>query len=270
VILAPAGLPIRLPSTDSVAAVFAAVNKVLEVFGVSVSPPVRTVDATTGSLSMSPLDVHFTGSPTDNTVLRPVAAGVPALEQILAAQTGNGSDCAQLKNLLGNLLAPTETVFNVGLSAAQGAGGLDVDLGGATVSVQPAPDYANPFSAGFAAPATLSSPSAQPGQVPAGSPSSPAVAGPTSPPAPEVAPGPGSNYSTGNNSGSPAATPAALVRCVTTSPAGSPGCWKGLGVIAGAAVVTAGVVLLVADLTGAAWPARLSPRRRARRRRFVP
>jgi hypothetical protein len=242
VTVARAGVPVTLPSSASSASAFAAVNRVLSVFGITVSPPVTSSDDNTGTLSMTPIDVHFSGSPTDNKALGPVAAELPPLESLIASQTSDGSDCSQVKNLLGNLLTPSEEVFNVVLSGAQGAGGLDVDLGGATVSVEAAPNYANPFDiAGGGGSAPLIAPPAHlSGGGPVTIPAQPAQETATAPTPPLTA-----SRSTPPPSSS---EPATLVRCVTTSPAGTPRCWSGLGVVAGAAVVAIGVALFLADL----------------------
>ena len=265
--LAAAGVPVTLPSSDSVAQVLQAVNSVLSTFGLTVLPPTSSTDDRTGTLTISPLDLHFSGSPTDNKVLGPAAAQLPALENALAAQATNGSDCSQIKNLLGNLLTPTVEVANVGLAGAQGSGGLDVDLGGASVSTQAAPAYSNPFDVGSGAPATPLPPSLATGTTAGGTVptvSSTSDAGP--PPTASTsraAPAPAAA-----NGHSPLASlePTVLVRCVTTSPAGGPGCWAGLGTVAGAAALGVGVLLLAADLGLTGNLIRHRPRRSRRRR----
>lgn len=276
VTLAPGGIPIALPSSDSEAQVFSAVNRALSTVGMTLEPPVTASDAGTGSVSITPLDLHFSGSPTDNTVLGPVAAQVPSVEQILAGQTADGSDCSQIKNFLGNMLTPSEQVFNLALASAQGAGGLDVDLGGATVSTRTAPDFANPFGSGGD---TLGGSALLPGSTSgSGSPSGLAgAAGATSGTAAGNATGttgtgldPTAAPSDGTGGRSPYSPASArgdgLIRCVTSSPAGG-GCWTGLGVVAGAGALAVGVALLAADLGITALPRRRrSAKRRSRRR----
>lgn len=285
VTLAPAGIPLTLPSSDSTAQVLEAVNGALGASGLTLSLPASSANSDNGSLSISPLDLHFSGSPTDNTALAPAAAQLPSLEQLLAAQTSNGSDCSQIKNFLGNMLTPSIEVANLALAAAQGAGGLDVDLGGATVSVQAAPDYSNPFGTavgGFSSAtplpvsggAPVSAGSAAVGASPA---ATAAIAGTAQPTASASAPDMAAGAPAAGTPGS--ATPAnragpsssGLIRCVTASPAGG-SCWRGLGVVAGAAALAIGVALLAADLGLAAlpvpWPItrRRSTKRRSSRR----
>lgn len=274
--LAAAGVPVTLPSSDSAAQVLHAVNSVLSTFGVTLLPPTNATDDDTGTLTITPLDLHFSGSPTDNKVLGPVVAELPALEDALAAQTTNGNDCSQIKNLLGNLLTPTVEVANVGLSGAQGSGGLDVDLGGASVSTRAAPDYGNPFDFASGALATPTPPGLAAGTggsraVPtlgatsdAGPAASVATTGSTASatttaPAPPRASGRSPLAALGS---------AGLVRCVTTSPAGGPGCWAGLGTVAGAGALGFGVLLLAADLgVTKAFTRRRATRSRAERSR---
>ena len=278
VTLAPAGIPITLPSSDSTAQVLQAVNALLGTLGLSIAAPAATSDPNRGSLSISPLDLHFSGSPADNAVLAPAATQVPSLEQLLAAQTSNGSDCSQIKNFLGNALTPSVEVANLALAAGQGAGGLDVDLGGATVSTQAAPNYANPFGSAdsFSAGTPLPTAGGEVGTAGANAGGTSSAVGSTAPigavgPGPETAPA-GANSAEGNpaaNAPNPARAPAStgptLVRCVTASPAGG-GCWRGLGVVAGAGALGVGAVLLAADLGLTALPGR---RRSIKRRRRI-
>ena len=50
------------------------------------------------------------------------------------------------------------------------------------------------------------------------------------------------------SSGSITAVAAGAIRCITTSPADTPGCWRGLAPVAAGVVVVLGGGLLVADL----------------------
>lgn len=262
VTLAPAGLPVTLPPSDSAGQVFAAINTALSVVGITITEPQSSSNSNTGALTITPLDVHFTGSPTDNKVLSPIAPQIGTLEDVIAGQSANGSDCTQVKNLLGNLLTPSEEVANLLLAGAQGSGGIDLDIGGASVFTQTAPDYADPFdvAGGSQVPIVPPSVSTSPtvstgGTVP--------VSGTTSP-----APNPVASIPAGGLV-APATTvparhassPPELIRCVTTSPAKTPSCWNGLGVVAGAVTLTAGGVLLAADLAPGLLPAGLSGRR---------
>lgn len=275
--ISSAGVPLPLPSADSENQVFTAVNQALSVVGLSIIAPTQTSDTNTGSLDEGPLDLHFSGSSLDNKVLSPIAQQLATLENVIAGQTADGSDCSQVKNLLGNLLTPSEEVSNILLAGAQGSGGVDLDLGGATVSTQAAPDFTDPFgsaSSGSTGPASLPvTSSATPGSPASSSVgiastgavtgtgatvTSPSTTGAT---APVTTPTRASRPSTGSS----------LIRCVSTSPARSPSCWNGLGIVAGAVAVAAGVGLLAADLVpslaGGILPAGLLPAGVGRRSR---
>jgi hypothetical protein len=276
VVLAPARVPITLPKSDSTAQVLAAINAVLSTVGLTVTYPQATSDSNTGSLTITPLDLHFVGSPTDNKLLSPIAPQIGTLEDVVAGQSADGSDCSQVKNLLGNLLTPSEEVLNLLLAGAQGSGGVNLDVGGASVFTQAAPDFSDPFGSGFSNPLaatplpvapvagvnpttgnpipTAPSGSQQVSSLPAGSPavSAPAASPATSPTAHAATAGASSSSSPG------------LIRCVTTSPAGSPSCWDGLGVVAGAVTVVVGGGLLAADLVPGLVPAGMAGRRSRR------
>jgi hypothetical protein len=130
-------------------------------------------------------------------------------------------------------------VLQVLLGAAAGSGALDIYFGGATANTIAAPNFGDPFA--------FSAPGAAAIQPPAATAATPFGGGPASVPAvlgSSESAAPGAN---------PAVQPQAAVlagstKCETTSPAGSGGCWSGLGALAGGAAVVLGGLLLYADM----------------------
>ena len=264
--------PLDLSAALPTATVIGTVNNLLMPFGLSISLPAPSTAASSGKAAMSPLDLHFAGSSADQTVVGPVSTLVSGVEAALKGASTNGSDCTQITNLLGNVSNAGDTVANLVLGIAQGAGGLDIDLGGVNTQTAAQPVYANP----------LDSPGGSldvaPSAAPPGSGGSPPVA--TGPAGPAVsAIGSGANAgsvarsqagptTTGPNSAVPESPNAtaqnasvATLRCASTSPAGSPGCWAGMGVVAGTGAVVVAGGMLAADLVYG----RRTMRRRRRR-----
>lgn len=275
------GASYELPSADSAASAVSAINKVVGVFGVSLVLPTQTENPSAGEVAIGPLDIHFAGSASDRLVVDPLANLVAAVEAAIKGVSSNGSDCSQVTNLIGSLGGVGDTVFNLVLGIADGGGSLDVGLGGASASTQPAPAYADPFAGGggpFASgstsgsqaqatsgsqpQATMPDSSVLPGatdQTPAAAtPPSPTTAGSSS-----VAAGSPAGSGEAGGSGGAGASSAVLVRCVTASPAGGPGCWKGLGTLAGAATVVAAGGVMAADVAYSRRRFRRHRRRRA-------
>ena len=254
VTVANLGMPMTLPSGTPAGAVVSAINAAVGPFGMHVTLPANASDPTSGTTAIGPLQVHFAGSSLDNKFLTPAANQLAELEALYSGQTANGTDCSDFKNLLGNLANPGDTVANVVVGIMEGAGGVDLGLGGASASTQPATDYANPLAGGGSTGASglVITPSQT---VPTAAPSVTDVGA-----APATAP-----VST-SDSPSPAAitatrTSAGFLRCVTTSPAGRPGCWSGLGAAAGGVTTAAAAALLAADI---AFSRRTRRRRRTR------
>lgn len=262
------GLPWTLPSTDSAATAVGAINKALGVFGLSLTLPAASQNSAAGEVSMGPLGVDFAGSGPDQIVVGPLAKLVQALESAIKGVSTNGSDCSQIENLIGNLANPGDTVVNLVMGIASGSGNLQINLGGASASTQAAPNFVDPFSVGGSTretPLPPGSPSTSV-QTPSGGVGSGAVSSTvTSAPPPSSGPAPAEVLPTRAGESQPRTagiTPAAVVRCVTTSPSGGPGCWKGLGTLAGAATLIAGGGLLAADVS---YGRPRAPRRRRRR-----
>lgn len=260
------GIPVTIPGTVPIGTALAGVNGLLATLGVTISLPAESVDPGTGTVSMSPLQVHFSGSALDNQLASPAVGPLTQVINALNGQVTHGADCSQLKNLLGQLSTVPETGLTLLMSSLEGAGAVDLFFGGASADTLAAPSFTNPFDFGGSPSATPLPPSGLSG-------------------VPLTAPGSGlSSPSMSNLPGYQAATPATgstavaprsggsqqsvrtvgLVKCVTTSPRGGSGCWRGLASVAAVAVVLLGSALLAAD---AVYNHR-QPRPRRRRRRL--
>jgi hypothetical protein len=247
------GVPVTLPAGLSPASVAQAVNAVLTPLGLTMDLPVESFDATTQAVSISPLQLQFSGSPTENKLLSPAAGSVAAIEALVAGESETGSDCSNIKELIGQLSNPADTVINLGIGTVGGTGGVDLDLGGASAGSEPPPAYTSPFGSGSGSGGTTAG-----GGVPATGAVSPAGSGPDGPSdaasAIGTAPSSGATALGGLPTPTAAAptatavTPAFAVRCVTTSPANVPRCWRGLGTYAGAGVVILGGGLFAGDI----------------------
>ncbi|MBV8161013.1 MAG: hypothetical protein JO265_08835 [Acidimicrobiia bacterium] len=234
------GVPITIPGTVPIDAAVKAANNVLGVFGLTLVPPAQSIDPGTGGITMGALQLHFTGSATDNLLIAPTSGPLTQLINLFNGQTSTGPDCTQLKNLLGQLSHPAETVLQVLLGGAAGSGAVDVYFGGANADTIASPDFANPFAFSPPGPTSVQPPVASTGAsggAPASVPVS-AVLGSSSTAAAANAP----------VQSQPAAVLASSTKCETTSPANSGGCWRGLGSWAGGAAVVLGGLLLYADL----------------------
>ena len=249
-----AGAPILLPSTDSMASIVRAVNQVLGPLGLSIVQPAQTVNPVNGSTSIGPLDLHFSGSQAEDQLLAPDVPTLDALQVDLDNQSASGTDCSKYKELIGNINYPSTAVLDIGLAAAQGSGAVDIALGGATAGTQAAPDVSSPFGATGGGSAGAASPT---GSAPTDA--GPITDTPTAGPVPDagaltsdVALGPtgGATSATGGSTASRpvSAVDASAVKCITTSPSGSPGCWRGLAPLSAMAVVLLGGGLFAADI----------------------
>ena len=251
-------LPVSIPGSVPFDSAVKTVNDVLGVVGISISPPSQLIDPGTGGISMTPLQVHFSGSALDNDLASPAVGPLTQVVNLVNGQVTYGGNCANLKDLLGALTSGPETVLNLLVSGFSGAGGVDLYLGGASAETIAAPAYANPFDVTGSFAAGPLPPSALPGISGAANRDT-GSSGTTGPP--PIATGE-VNSQTAAAPVRSAVSPARLVKCVTTNPSGGGGCWQGLATWAAAAVVVLGGGLLAADLAYA----RRRPRPRRRRR----
>lgn len=261
------GLPIDIPGTVPLATAISEVNGVLGVLGVSVSGPSESVDPGTGGVSMTPLQVHFSGSAIDNQLAGPAVGPLTQIINLVNGQVTHGTDCSDVKNLLGQLTTIPETGLGLLLSGLSGSGAVDLYFGGASADTISAPLFSNPFDVNGSAGATPLPPVG----VPAFSGTAAASGGPALPGGSAASPGagplavvaPGASVAPVAQRGSGTL---AVVRCTTTSAGGGSGCWRGLATWAAAAVVVLGGGLLAADVVYSHRGSRPS----RRRRRFLP
>ena len=251
------GLPVSIPGSVSFESAVKTVNDVLAVVGISISPPSRSIDPGTGGISMSPLQVHFSGSALDNDLASPAVGPLTQVVNLVNGQVTYGGDCSNLKDLLGALTSGPETVLNLLVSGFSGSGGVDLYLGGASAETITAPGYTNPFDFTGSFPSGPLPPSGLP---PISDATSPALGSASAAGSPPVATGPASPQASAAPVRS-AVSPAGVVKCVTTNPSGSGGCWQGVATWAAASVLLLGGGLLAADLAYA----RRRPRPRRRR-----
>lgn len=225
-----AGKPLTVPDSAP-AAVIAAINKTLAAFGLSVREPVITGNRQTGSVAIGPLTVRFSGSVLDRAVLGPAVNGAISLEKLIRQIGAPGDNCADIRELIDNLGNNADTLLNVGLAISQGAGALDIQLGGVAAAALDPAVFTNPFGVGGAGSQPVSG---------AGSPVS--VAGPatTAPPRAGAVAG-------GTLAAVQPVIAAAASRCTSTSPSQSHGCWHGLATVAASGALGVGVALLIAD-----------------------
>ena len=262
-------IPLTIPGSVPIGTALGEVNSLLAVLGVSVSAPAESVDPGTGAVSMSPLQVHFGGSVLDNQLATPVIGPLTELVNAFNGQVTHGTDCSDVKNLLGELSTAPETGLNLLISGFSGAGAVDMFFGGASADTIAAPSFSNPFDFGGSLGATPLPPSSGSG-LPLTVPDSGVVGVAGSGPGTPLANSPTAASPNAATAGSPGAQrsprTAGVVKCVTTSPTGGSGCWRGLATWAAAAVVVLGGGLLAADVL---YGHRQPSSRRRRRRHLV-
>ena len=258
-----APIPVSIPGSVPLSTALSKVNGVLGTFGVSVTAPTRSIDPGTGGVSMSPLQVHFSGSALDNELASPTVGPLTQVINLLNGQVTHGVDCSKIKNLLGQLTTTPETGLNLLISGLSGAGAVDLYFGGASADTLAAPSYSNPFDFTGSLGATPLPPSGASGLPASGSPTgfvpaSGVPSGSVSAPSPVSA-------TIGSSSVTQRASRAAVVKCTTTNPLARGGCWRGLATWAASAVIALGGGLLAADSVYS----HRRPRPRRRRARFL-
>ncbi|HET7522536.1 MAG TPA: hypothetical protein VFJ79_00170, partial [Acidimicrobiales bacterium] len=144
-ITALGGLPVSIPGSVPFDTAMKAVNDALATVGITVAPPARSVDPGTGAISISPLQLHFSGSALDDDLASPAIGPLTQIVNLANGQVSHGSDCTNLKELLGQLTSGPETLLDLIVSSFSGAGAVDVYLGGASAETIPSPGFSNPF-----------------------------------------------------------------------------------------------------------------------------
>lgn len=253
------GLPVTIPGSVPFGTAVKTINDVLATVGITITPPAQSVDAGTGAINMSPLHVRFSGSALDDDLASPAFGPLTEVVNLVNGQVTYGGDCANLKDLLGELTSGPETVLDLLVGGFSGSGGVDLYFGGASADTIAAPTFSDPFAFSGSLGQSALPPSALP-EV--SSSTNPDLAASAVPASPAVSTDNAVQAPAGAPTGRSVVSPAGLVRCITTNPAGGHGCWRGVGTWAGAVAVILGAGLLAGDVVYA----RRRPRPRRRRR----
>lgn len=235
------GKTMTVASPSDLTQAIAAANKVLTLAGITLSLPTESTDSVTGAVTIGPLQLQLAGTTLFNTVLHQIAPAQQQLDdEIAAILEKSGNACIQS---LAADLGVGELVAGIVEGILAGAGTIDLQIGGASANTQVAPNYANPLDAtnplagsgtGSSLPSSL--PFSGGGSLgtssgPISSSTAPGASPQAAPPAPSRA----------------KSSATALIRCVSTSPAGGSGCSAGSdGAALGALLLGAGV-LFAAD-----------------------
>jgi hypothetical protein len=229
---------------DELSSAISSANTVLSPFGLMVTLPTSSTNPVTGTIAISPLQIQLTGNEVSDTVLQQLNGSEATLEQnIAAALEGTGNACIES---LAAEAGSAELVAGVLEGIMAGGGVIDLQLGGASAQTAAAPDYANPLGAsapvggGLGQNQPESSPTSTPGSTLATTGDSGTAT--TTPPTTGLAP------AAAAPSQPSSVNPAVLIRCVTTSPAGRPGCSSGAATIAATALLAVGSGLYAADV----------------------
>jgi hypothetical protein len=262
-----AGIPLPTDTPLKLGAAFGAADKVLAPFGLRVEPPAVTKTTGDREVRVTPLKLVLGDGTAARPLLGPVMGGVqPAREALLAAMKGigRGGDCN-----LGQAGGLALTFVDVAAAAMEGAGGIDVELGGVLATTEGV-DYGDPFGlippglptvAPVAAPAVPprppapTTPSDAGEALPAFDPSATATAVPA-PAAPAPAPVAARAVPAPAAAGPVAVAPATR-GCESTSRGRVSGCSRGAPVPAGAAALGVAGLLFGGDW----WRARRRPTR---------
>ena len=250
-----AGVPFPTATPLELAAAFGAANEVIAPVGLRLEPP--RVTRTTGDreVRVTPLTLVLGDGTAARPLVGPPMTGVqPAREALLEAMKGNGGGNCD-PGVAGGLAL---TFVDVVASAMQGAGGIDLELGGVLATTEGI-DYGDPF--GLVAPGL---PTLPPVVAPAVRPRPPVPAvtveepseplpaldsraGPApAPPTPAAAPAEVA-APPAPSAGEPGAVLPATRRCESTSRGRVSGCSRGAPLPASAAALAAALLLFGGD-----------------------
>jgi hypothetical protein len=205
-------LPVTASTVDST---FTRINKALKSTGLHVTPPKRSLSR--GKLAVSALSIGIDDSKLGGKTLNPILETIQPVTNKLS-ELITGVDCK-----LGNFL----TLADLALSAVDGTGGLDVNLGGATAATD-STSYGNPFG-GQLGGHHLGAPAPR-GHV---TPGSGRTTTTTTTAGTSGGGSPGTASRQGTDVATTARTTATSSSCATISPAGWPSCSRGHGLQVG-------------------------------------
>jgi hypothetical protein len=210
-----------------------AVNKVLALLGLTITLPTISTDSETGAITVSGLDLKLQATATTTALLEPLLAQEPKIEELLDGSVASNCELA-------TYAGDAELVGDVILSALAGAGQTNLILGGAGAETGAAPAT---FQFGTSGSSNLGSSSIGSGAFPTvGSSGISSALGAVATPGTTA-----TTIPSGSTSATPASVPAGLVRCVTTSPSGRPGCWRNAGGIVAGILLAGGAALFAVD-----------------------
>jgi hypothetical protein len=247
-----AGIPLPTDTPLQLAAAFGAANQVIAPFGLRLEPPQVTKSPADREVRVTPLKVVVGDGTAARPLLGPLmSAAQPAREALLAAMKGaGGGDGCNLGTAGGFAL----TFVDVVAAAMEGAGGIDLELGGVLATTEGV-DYGDPF--GLIAPGL---PTVAPVPAPAVRvrPAVPAVSSEERPeplpafdsgPAPVAAPVPAPELAA--PVAPPASGPVAVLpatrRCESTNRGRVSGCSRGAPLPASAAALAAALLQFGGD-----------------------
>jgi hypothetical protein len=240
-----AGKTTSLTTPAQLAPAIALANKLLTTLGLTITQPVMSTDAVTGTVTMSPLQLEIVGTAVTNKVLGALNGTETTVEQDIGKvlAEGNGACLKFFESSVGD----GELIAGIVEGILAGGGVVDLNLGGASADTQVAPNFVDPLGSATDSNGGAAQLPASPGTTPGGvggsfdTGSSSSLTSPTSGggAAPAAAPA---------QTSTPVAQAAVSVRCVTSSPSGHPGCWPGAATVGAAVLLAVGGALFVADI----------------------
>jgi hypothetical protein len=242
-----AGKTTEIDNASQLALAFTAVNKALQSDGIALSPPVESTDSVTGTVGISPLQLQLTGNTITNTVLGQLNPTETTVEQEIgkALAAGNGACLVTIAGYVGDAVLVAGIVEGI----MAGGGVVDLQIGGASADTEAAPNYTNPLDASGSALGGSTSGQLVPpfGSGSGSTQGSVDSIGAGTSTAPNTQSGGATNSVAPPQHSTSITAPVALVRCVTSSPSGRPGCWSGAATVAAAILLVAGGTLFATD-----------------------
>jgi hypothetical protein len=247
--LTVAGKSTAIATPAELASALAVANKVLVTFGLTLTQPVESTDPVTGTVTIGPLRLQVEGTAITNTVLGALNPTETTVEEQIGKVLATGDE-ACIK-VIESYVGDAELVAGIVEGILAGGGFIDLELGGASADTEDAPNFVNPLDVlggNSSGNASGQLPSAYGGLATGANGLFDAGGGDIGA-SPATSGGATTSTSAPAQSSAPATQSATLVRCVTSSPSGRPGCWSGAATVGAAALLVVGGVLFVADVT---------------------
>ena len=233
-----AGVALPTNSPAQLAVAMTTVNSTLSPLGITISLPVTSVDPTSGTESVSGVDIVLGKSVLSPTIASLMGPETQVEEQLNSVLAKGGQGLASVAGDVGT----GELVGAIVLGILGGAGQVKLIVGGVSADSEVAPPFVNllgPGSVSIGGSAPPISSVTTPGPANAVVPQTVVTES-----APSVAPtsgltGPALPASTASHY---------LIRCTSTSPSGHPGCWRGLAAVGAGLVLFVGGGLFAGDI----------------------